>query len=143
MGRVRRSRLRLFLAFAPFVFVAWSAVAAMSATGDLTLSPTSASHPAGSSHTVTATLSSGGRPVSGATVTFSVTSGPDAGAGGSGVTGGAGQTTFTFTNNGALGTDSILATSGGSSANATVTWVDTTPPVVSVPGDFTVEATGQ
>jgi hypothetical protein len=99
------------------------------ATG-ITVNPGKAVNPAGSSHTVTATvLNSTGAPLAGVTVTFKVTSGPNAGKTGTCVTNAAGQCTFTYNDPpGVTGTDNIAATfidAAGilhSSNNATKTW---------------------
>ena len=98
------------------------------------LTPAAASNPVSTAHTVTATVKLGDdTPLPGRTVTFSVDSGPDAGQTGTGVTDANGQATFTVTNDGTEGTDSISATFVNSqgnpqSATATKTW--TKPPVV-------------
>ncbi len=103
------------------------------------LDPISATNPVGSSHTVTATVTtSTGSPVPGVTVTFTVTSGPNAGKTGTAATNASGQATFTYSDTGGAGTDSLVATftdSAGavrSSNAATKVWTpataDTTPP---------------
>jgi hypothetical protein len=98
------------------------------------LTPAAASNPVSTAHTVTATVKLGdGTPLPGRTVTFLVDSGPDAGQTGTDVTDANGQATFTVTNNGTEGTDSISATFDNSqgnpqSATATKTW--TKPSVV-------------
>lgn len=93
------------------------------------LDPLTATNPVGASHTVTATVTdSTGAPVSGVTVSFQVTAGPNAGATGTAVTNGAGQCTFTYTDTGGAGTDTIVATfvdtNGGlhTSNTASKTW---------------------
>src|SRR5206468_3056583 len=53
---------------------------------NITLTPTTSDNPVGTIHTVTATVSENSTPVVGTTVTFLVTSGPNAGATGTGVT---------------------------------------------------------
>ena len=79
------------------------------ATG-ITLSPSSATNPVGTSHTVTATvLSVAGAPIVGVTVTFTVLTGPNAGKTGTGVTNAAGQATFTYSDTGGAGVDTIQA----------------------------------
>jgi hypothetical protein len=81
----------------------------------INLLPTAAANPVGASHTVTATMTDAlGNAVIGAPVTFAVTSGPDAGASGVCVPAACttdlnGHVTFTFTNNGTAGTDTITA----------------------------------
>jgi hypothetical protein len=101
------------------------------------LSPSSATNPVGSPHTLTATVQDqAGHPVSGVTVTFTVTSGPNAGVTGTAVTGADGKATFTYTSS-VAGTDHIVASfhdaTGAlhSSNEVTKTWegqTDTTPP---------------
>jgi hypothetical protein len=92
----------------------------------LTIGPLSnpVTNPAGT-HTVTATTSaSNGNPIPGITVTFRVTGGPNNGATGSGTTGASGQTTFTYTDTGGAGADSIQAFVGALSSNIVVqSWV--------------------
>lgn len=97
----------------------------------ITLTPATATNPVGTSHTVTATvLDPTGSPVAGVTVTFAVTSGPDAGATGTGVTNSNGQATFTYSNTGGAGTDTIVASFTDNSGNvhnsntATKTWTE-------------------
>jgi len=98
------------------------------------LTPLTATNPVGGSHTVTATVTDiGGNPVAGVTVTFTVTSGPNAGQTGTGVTNASGQATFTYTDTGGAGTDTIVATfmdsTGGKHTSNTVTKIwDNTPP---------------
>ena len=98
------------------------------ATG-ITVTPGTATNPVGSSHTVTATvLNNTGAPLAGVTVTFKVTSGPNAGKTGTCVTNTAGQCTFTYSGTAGAGTDNIIATFTDatgtlhSSNNATKTW---------------------
>jgi len=75
------------------------------------LDPLTATNPVGTSHTLTATVTdSTGAVLSGVTVTFTVTSGPNAGQTGTGVTNAAGQATFTYSDTGGAGTDTIVAT---------------------------------
>jgi hypothetical protein len=83
------------------------------------LAPLSATNPVGGTHTVTATVSdSAGNPIAGVTVTFTVQSGPNAGRTGTGVTNASGQATFTYSDTGGAGTDTIVATF--TDANGTV-----------------------
>src|SRR5581483_10025807 len=94
----------------------------------ISLAPATASNPVGTSHTVTATVTQGERPLPGRHVDFAVDSGPDAGLTGSGTTDGNGQASFTYTNNGTPGTDGISATfvdDAGQTQRATATkdWV--------------------
>jgi hypothetical protein len=66
------------------------------------LSPSTATNPPGTTHTVTATvLTSGKQPIPGVTVDFEVITGQNAGKSGSGITDANGQTTFTYTDTGA------------------------------------------
>ena len=97
-------------------------------------------------HTVTAlTLASNHAPIAGVTVNFSVISGPNAGATGSGTTGSNGQATFTYTDNGGAGTDDIVATVGTSLTSNTLVenWVKPPPPTIvcDVNGDGVVNNT--
>jgi len=74
------------------------------------LSPTTATNPVGTSHTVTAfTQAVNNSPVPGVTVTFRVILGPNSGKNGSGITGGDGKTSFTYTDTAGPGTDTIQA----------------------------------
>jgi Bacterial Ig-like domain (group 1) len=76
----------------------------------ITLTPPTATNPSGTSHTVTATVTdTSGNPSVGVTVTFNVTAGPNAGKSGTGVTGTTGKATFTYTDTGGVGTDTIAA----------------------------------
>jgi len=80
--------------------------------GSITLAPSSVTYVLGSvsSHTVTATVRDGNlNPVERATVTFVVGSGPNAGATGTAVSNASGQASFTYSSNGAAGTDLITA----------------------------------
>ncbi len=81
------------------------------------LSPATAVNPVGTSHTVTATVLLNCSPAAGTTVNFNITAGPNAGQTGSATTNGFGQASFTYTSNGATGTDTIQA-SGTVSGNA-------------------------
>jgi hypothetical protein len=72
----------------------------------LTLAPATASNPIGTPHTVTATLTSDGTPVAGATIRFSAAGANSAS--GSGTTNASGEATFTYTGL-AAGGDSIIA----------------------------------
>jgi hypothetical protein len=95
-------------------------------------------------HTVTAlTLASNNAPIAGVTVNFSVVSGPNAGASGSGTTGSNGETTFTYTDNGGLGTDNIVATVGTSLTSDTLVenWVKPPALVCDVNNDGVVNNT--
>ena len=73
------------------------------------LTPASATSVIGAPHTVTAkVVDSSGGPVANQTVSFNVTSGPNAGLAGTGTTDANGEATFTYTST-AVGTDSIQA----------------------------------
>jgi von Willebrand factor type A domain-containing protein len=94
----------------------------------------------GQTHTVTAMVSDDfGDPVNGIDVSFSVLSGPNAGAAGASATAGAGTTDFTYPGKqglAGLGTDGIRGCFTRAAGNAVCDdvlkdWVDTTPPVVS------------
>lgn len=76
--------------------------------GNIALAPTTSSGNVGQTHTVTATLSANGSPLSGKTVAFSVLSGPHTGEGGSGTSDSSGQASFTYTGS-AAGTDTLQA----------------------------------
>jgi hypothetical protein len=79
-------------------------------TQGILLSPLAETNVVGDDHTVTAcVIDSNGNPVSGVTVTFTVISGPNAGANGMAVTGADGKASFTYTSNGMEGTDCIQA----------------------------------
>lgn len=81
----------------------------------INLTPATATNDAGTSHTVTANVSSDGAGVPGVAVAFSVVSGPNAGASGTCSadaacrTDASGNVSFTYTSNGAAGTDLIQA----------------------------------
>lgn len=76
----------------------------------LGLSPETALNRSDGTHTVTATLTLGGSPVSGVTVYFEVTAGPNTGTAGSGVTNASGQVAFTYNGTiGKVGVDTISA----------------------------------
>jgi uncharacterized repeat protein (TIGR01451 family) len=88
----------------PYIMIAGAGVVVSS---DITLTPKTDSGVVGTDHTVTAHVEQGGSPSSGVHVDFSIDSGPDTGVTGSGTTNGSGDTTFTYTNNGSAGTDTI------------------------------------
>ncbi len=101
----------------------------------ITLSPSSATDSAGGSQTVTATVDDAdGSPVNGVTVNFKVTSGPDSGKTGVGVTGFTGHTTFTYSDSGGPGVDDVQASFVDSSGTtrtsnlAAITWLGAPPP---------------
>ena len=73
------------------------------------LSPTTATNPVGSSHTVTAlTQAANNAPVPGVTITFKVMTGPNAGKTGTATTGADGKATFTYTDPAGPRLDRIL-----------------------------------
>lgn len=76
----------------------------------ISLSPVSATIPAGGSTTLTATVADGyGKPLSGVKVNFTVVSGPDARRFGEATTNGNGLAQFTLRNQGGSGTDAVQA----------------------------------
>jgi hypothetical protein len=93
----------------------------------LSLAPPAQTHPVLSSATVTATFTNScGNPLSNTAVTFSIVSGPNAGATGSGTTDANGMASFTYSS-GKVGTDTLRASvsnlAGSINSNtATVTW---------------------
>jgi hypothetical protein len=100
------------------------------------LSPTSATNNVGQPHTVTATVQdNAGHPIANTTVTFTVTSGPNAGLTGTATTDASGKASFTYTSS-VAGTDSIVASFTDpqgvphTSNTVTKTWLagDATPP---------------
>jgi len=109
--------------------------AAVTLPGAISLSPQAATNPVGTSHTLTATVrDTSGAVLSGVTVTFTVTAGPNVGRTGTAVTNGSGQATFTYTDTGGAGTDTIQASFVSGSEvvqkdTATKTWTGggTTP----------------
>lgn len=130
---------------APYILIAGSGI---SVTSEIALTPATATNPVGTSHTVTATVQNGNEPASGIVVTFTVDSGPNAGKTGTGVTDGNGQATFTYTDTGGAGTDTISgqftnAQGAVERGTATKEWVGgggetpATPPSISV-GDVSV-----
>jgi hypothetical protein len=106
----------------------------------IVLAPASNAALVGTGHTATASISGGGGgSLAGVPVSFTITSGPNAGTSGTCsasaacVTDASGNVSFTYTSNGRLGTDEILACfvgSGGKpvcSAVASQSWVCSTP----------------
>lgn len=96
-----------------------------------TLTPTTDTNPVGSMHMVTSTVTSNGAPAAGILVNFAVTAGPNAGVAiASALTNAMGQAFATYTSNGAIGTDTIVASGAipsppgaAFSCTATKTWV--------------------
>jgi uncharacterized repeat protein (TIGR01451 family) len=117
--------LVLAIAVAIGVLVTGSSGSARSTAGGLTLSPTSQSLLVGGSATVTAFLQGPtGGPAPDQNVNFTVTSGPNAGKGGTRVTDGTGHATFTYSSS-AAGLDTVTATApqfSGATDSATVQW---------------------
>lgn len=82
----------------------------MTLPGSISLTPATATNPVDTDHSITATVrNSDGSPESGGLVTFNVTAGPDSGATGTETTNASGEATYTYTNNGTAGTDTIEA----------------------------------
>jgi uncharacterized repeat protein (TIGR01451 family) len=90
------------------------------AVGNIVLTPPTAQNEAGTSHTVTATVTSAGNPLPGGLVSFSVIAGPNTGevsnpntgecsANSDCTTDSNGQVSWTYTSNGSAGTDTIQA----------------------------------
>ena len=94
-----------------------------SATVSCVLSPASATNIVGAAHTVVAMVTSNGVAQAGVPVTFNVTAGPDLGQNATNNTVANGQATYTYTNNGTPGTDTIRATSLGATGTATKVWI--------------------
>jgi hypothetical protein len=93
----------------------------------LSLKPPTQTHTVGEQATVTANFSACNTPLQGATVNFSVLSGPNAGKTGTGVVDAFGNASFSYTGTGGPGTDTVQAsvTNGAgtiTSNNVTVTW---------------------
>jgi hypothetical protein len=88
----------------------WTLIGSQPCAGaQLSLAPPSQSQQVGGTATVNATLTNGcGTPLQGADVTFNVTSGPNAGATGSGTTDANGQASFGYSSV-AVGTDAVQA----------------------------------
>jgi hypothetical protein len=119
----------------PYIMVSGSGVVVKS---ELTLTPPSQTLAQGGSASVAANLKSGGSNVSGASVEFDITSGPNSGKTFTGTTDPSGNTTFTYTDTGGAGTDQIVGTNTSSGVTsqgtATVTWssADTAAPTCKI-----------
>jgi hypothetical protein len=93
----------------------------------LTLAPPTQTHPVLSTATVTGTFTNGcGQPLSNTAVAFAISSGPNAGVTGSGVTDGNGHATFTYSST-KVGTDTLQASVTNLAGNipsntVTATW---------------------
>ena len=83
------------------------------ATNRLVLTPSFASNPTNSLHTVCATLVTNGALAGGINVTFTVTSGPNVNITGSATTDANGVACFTYSGNNGVGTDTIVAQCAG------------------------------
>lgn len=82
------------------------------------LSPSTATNPVGTDHTVTAfAQAANGAPVPGATIVFKVLAGPNVGKTGSSSTGADGKTSYTYHDDGGAGTDTIQAFIGALGSN--------------------------
>jgi len=104
----------------------------------ITLAPSTATTPIGSSYTATAFVSTGGSPSSGAPVVFNVVAGPNAGKTQSATTDGTGHATFTYTSS-SIGTDVIEAKTGSLTSNQIVAkWV-AVPTLLAYTGDLAGE----
>jgi hypothetical protein len=112
----------------PYILVAGSGITVHS---DISLFPLVATNPVYTNHTVTATVTKNGVPVVGKTVTFTVTSGPNAVKTATAVTNAFGRASYTYPDSGGAGTDSISATFMEGTALETATtahksWVEGT-----------------
>lgn len=114
------------------------------AAGNISLAPVSATLATGASHTLTATVGSGGSPLPGVVVTFEVLSGPHTGVLGTATTGASGQASLSYTGTTA-GTDTVVArfTDGAitqTSNEVTVVWEGSTggntPPTADAGGPY-------
>jgi hypothetical protein len=109
----------------PYILISGGGITISS---NLALNPPTQTLDTSTSGTVTATLvdSTDSTPIAGASVTFDVSSGPDAGQTFTGTTDSSGQVSFTYTNSGTAGTDQILATADvsgvTSQGTASITW---------------------
>jgi YD repeat-containing protein len=94
-----------------------------SAPMSITLAPSSASNAIGANYTATAFVSTAGSPSSGASVTFTVITGPNSGRTSTATTDGTGHATFTFTSS-TLGIDVVQATTGSVNSNQVIArWI--------------------
>lgn len=124
-----------------YVLISGSDIVVVS--GSISLDPTDATNPTGTDHTVTATVTSGGSPLAGQVVTFTVT-GQNAGAVGTCVPVGCvtdanGNVSFTYHDTNGAGDDTIKASftdAGGSlqSATAQKHWVGAVEEPISATG---------
>ncbi len=106
---------------------------------DCTLVPALVTNVVGLADTVDATVTTNGSPAVGASVVFSVVSGPNSGQGTNVVTDSNGQVSFNYSDHGSVGTDTIRAIVTVASVSATGTaakvWIGT-PPLVTCPADI-------
>jgi hypothetical protein len=114
---------------APYILVAGTGV---TVTSNISLAPLTATNLVGTDHTVTATVLSGGSPVSGVVVTFSVTVGPNTGKSATATTDAVGHASWTYHDDGGAGTDTINAQFTNTSnaiekATASKTWAVAPP----------------
>lgn len=136
------------------IFFAYFNLSGAAIVGEgIVLSPTNATNPVGTQHTVTAKVTdNNGAPIQGELVTFNVISGPNAGDGDTDTTDTNGEATFTYTGDGGAGTDQIQASFEDSQNNtktsntATKTWTTSeeetnTPPVADTQSVSTPEDT--
>jgi hypothetical protein len=117
------------------------AAAPAAPVASLALSPAAASTSLGTSHSITAiATSAGGAKVADATVTFQVTTGPNAGTSETLATDADGEATFSYAGT-TLGTDSIAASAGAVIASAVEnTWVaGAVDRIVLTPADATID----
>jgi hypothetical protein len=84
------------------------------------LAPLTVANIVGTDHTVIATVTEGGSPVSGIDVTFEVTAGANRGEGGIETTNALGLAFFTYTGNGGVGTDEIQASFTNAATEETI-----------------------
>lgn len=112
----------------------------------IVVDPPAAENPAGASHTLTATIASGGTPVGGVLLSFEVTAGPNVGeasdagecsANADCTTDDSGHVSWTYASDGTVGTDTIevcFIDAGGAERCATATkeWVNRPPSCTSV-----------
>src|SRR5262249_14330215 len=105
------------------------AVSLPATPANLVLAPTSAANPAGTTQTVTATVTdSNSSPVVGAIVYFTISSGPNMGPAVPSITDATGRAMFTYRDAAGVGTDSVQATSGALHSNAAqVSWTSPGP----------------
>lgn len=109
---------------------------------NISLTPNTASNPVGTTHTLTATISPA--PPAGTVVTFTCTSGPNAGVLGTALTNAFGVATLTYTGSGGPGTDFIVASWTDPATGATYTsntaqkkWDPCTVPDFEIKGPLT------